>query len=348
MHPIRWIAAVVPSFPQKTCGLLLSALLMVGSAWAAPAVAFFYGSNPPWESLQAFDLAVVDPGHVPDVQMAKLSQTELVAYVSVGEVHPSRPYAGRIPSTWVRGENRDWGSRLIDQAAPGWPQFFAESVIAPLWGKGYRSFFLDTLDSYHLFAKTAEEKARQEAGLVALVKKLKRHYPQAKLIFNRGFEILEQTHGDVAMIAAESLFQGYDAARAAYRTVPQDDQEWLHAQLKRARDEYGLPGIVIDYVPPAQRELARQTARRIEALGFIPWVATPDLASLGVGLVEVMPRRILVVHSPLATSMRCGRRMLCVTPRCRSITWVTPWSMSTHCLCRKVGWPGAMQAWCSG
>lgn len=301
MHPIRWIAGVVPSYALKTCGLLLSVLLMAGSVWAAPAVAFFYGSNPPWESLQAFDLVVVDPGHVPDAQVVKLPQTELVAYVSVGEVHPSRSYAGRIPAAWLRGENRDWGSRLIDQAAPGWPRFFADSVIGPLWEKGYRSFFLDTLDSYHLFAKTAEEKSRQEAGLVALVKEVKRRYPQAKLIFNRGFEILEQTRGDVAMIAAESLFQGYDAGRAVYRKVPQDDQAWLLAQLKRARDEYGLPGIVIDYVPPAQRELARQTARRIEFLGFIPWVATPDLTSLGVGLVEVMPRRILVVHSPLAS-----------------------------------------------
>jgi len=26
-----------------------------------PAVAFFYGANPPWSELQAFDLVVVDP-----------------------------------------------------------------------------------------------------------------------------------------------------------------------------------------------------------------------------------------------------------------------------------------------
>jgi hypothetical protein len=52
-------------------------------------------------------------------------------------------------------------------------------------------------------------------------------------------------------------------------------------------------------VPAANRELARETARRIQALDFIPWVATPDLGSLGVGAVEVLPRRILVVHSPL-------------------------------------------------
>lgn len=283
----------------KNCGWLLVGLLMAGAAWSAPAVAFFYGSNLPWESLQAFDLVVVDPGHVPDPAAPKLQQTELAAYVSVGEVHPSRPYASSIPQAWLRGENRAWGSRLIDQATPEWPRFFAESVIAPLWAAGYRSFFLDTLDSYHLFAETAADKSRQEAGLVALVHEVKRRYPQAKLIFNRGFEILDRTRGQVAMLAAESLFQGYDAARAAYREVPFEGQTWLHAQLKRARDEYGIPVIVIDYVPPSERALARTTAQRIRSLGFTPWVATPDLASLGVGEIEVMPRRILLVHSPL-------------------------------------------------
>ncbi|MFZ2220309.1 MAG: hypothetical protein WAV85_16745, partial [Rhodoferax sp.] len=47
----------------------------------------------------------------------------------------------------------------------------------------------------------------------------------------------------------------------------------------------------------AQRQLARDTAKRIQALGYVPWVATPDLGTLGVGEIEVMPRKVLVVHS---------------------------------------------------
>ena len=171
---------------------LLVCFFMAGAACAAPAVAFYYGAQPPWDDLQAFDLVVVDPGHVPNPTQPVLPQTERVAYVSVGEVHPSRAYASKIPKAWLKGDNKDWGSRLIDQAAPDWPRFFSDSVIDPLWAAGYRSFFLDTLDSYHLFAKTPEEKAGQEAGMVALVMELKRRHPQAKLIFNRGFEILDR------------------------------------------------------------------------------------------------------------------------------------------------------------
>lgn len=270
-----------------------------GPAIASPAVAFYYGANPPWNELQAFDLVVVDPGHVPDPKLPALPHTRLAAYVAVGEVQPSRPYASAIPKAWLRGENKDWGSRLIDQSRPEWPRFFTDNIITPLWSSGYRTFFLDTLDSYQLFAKTPAERALQEAGMVAVVNAVKQRYPQAKLIFNRGFEILGRTHAQVEAVVAESLFQGYDAGKTRYTTVPEADREWLLGQLQRARDEFRLPVIVIDYVPSAKRELARETARRITALGFIPWVATPDLATLGVGAIEVMPRRVLVVHSPL-------------------------------------------------
>lgn len=266
---------------------------------ASQAVAFYYGENPPWNELQAFDTVVVDPDHVPNPNLPPLPHTRLVAYVALGEVQPSRAYAGSIPKEWLRGNNKDWGSRLIDQAQPGWPQFFTDNIIAPLWNSGYRSFFLDTLDSYHLFAKTPQERATQEAGLVATVNAIKQRFPKAKLIFNRGFEILDRTHQHVEAVVAESLFQGYDAGKASYKTVAQDDQQWLLGQLQRARDEFRLPVIAIDYVPTSKRGLARETAQRIMNLGFTPWVATPDLATLGVGAIEVMPRKVLVVHSPL-------------------------------------------------
>lgn len=279
---------------------------MLSTAWgavtlsASTAVAFHYGANPPWDELQAFDLVVVDPDHVKNPGAPALPHTRLAAYVSVGEVHPSRAYAAQIPKSWLRGENRDWGSRLIDQSNPDWPAFFTDTILTPLWNAGYRAFFFDTLDSYQLFAKTPAERAAQEAGMVALVTAVKRRYPQAELLFNRGFEILERTHQHVAAVAAESLLQGYAPAQTQYRPVPKNDRDWLLAQFQRIRDVYHLPVIVIDYVPQGERALARTTARDIAAMGFIPWVATPDLTTVGVGLVDPMPRRVLVVQSPPA------------------------------------------------
>jgi polysaccharide biosynthesis protein PelA len=287
------------------------ALLMCWWAWQpavsanatstadSPSVAFFYGANPPWDELQAFDLVVVDPDHVPNPTSTGLKHTRLAAYVALGEVQPSKPYAKQIPVAWFRGENKDWGSRLIDQSQADWPAFFRDQVIGPLWSQGYRTVFLDTLDSYQLFSKTPQSRAVQEAGMVAVLKAVKQRYPELKLVFNRGFEILDRTHALAEAVVAESLFQGYDAGKAQYKEVNEQDRAWLLGQLNRAKNEFNLSVIAIDYVPTAKRTLARETARKIAALGFTPWVSTPDLGSIGVGSLEVIPRKVLVVHSPI-------------------------------------------------
>lgn len=270
-------------------------------------VAFHYGAQTPWDELRAFDLAIVEPDHLPAGPLPDLGHTRLAAYISLGEAQPTRAYAARLPAAWLRGENSAWGSRLIDQSQPGWPDFFAEQVVGPLWQRGVRTFFVDTLDSYQLFARTDEERAAQEAGMVAVVRELARRYPGIRLVYNRGFEILPQTHEWVDAVAAESLFRRYDAASKSYVPVPEADRAWLQARLGEVRERYRLPAIAIDYVPPAQRELARETARAIQALGFVPWVATPALDTLGVSSVEVMPRKVLVVHSPVANEFDLRR-----------------------------------------
>lgn len=257
----------------------------------------FYGTNPPWDELRAFDVVVVEPGNVPDPKAHSDDRSALFAYVAVGEASPERTYLKDMPEAWKRGRNSEWGSLVIDQSQPQWPAFFAEHVIKPLWDAGYRGFFLDTLDSYQIIAKTDEARARQEAGLAATIRELKKRYPQARLIFNRGFEVLPQVHDLAFAVAAESLFQGWNQADQKYRPVPAADREWLLGQLRRVKNEYGLPVISIDYVAPGQRKLARETAARIRKLGFIPWVTNPELNMLGVGEVEVMPRKVLMVQN---------------------------------------------------
>lgn len=272
------------------------------AAAALPTLAFYYGDHAPLAELGAFDIAVVEPAHVTDPRNAPRNAAQaahqLFAYVSVGEVRPDRPYFPRLPQASLRAANAAWGSRVIDQTAPGWRDFFLDEIIAPLWQAGWRGFFLDTLDSYQLFAQTDAERRAQVDALAALLAEFKRRYPEAKLMLNRGFELLPQAAPLVYAVAAESLYQGYDAASGSYRPVPQADHDWLAAQLRTARERYRLPVAAIDYVDPeapGARALARETARRIRADGFIPWVADGGLTSLGVGSIEVLPRRALLV-----------------------------------------------------
>lgn len=308
---LAWPLALLAASPASPAASSTMATVAVVSqpkdsapqpAPAQPSVAIYYGAAPAWDQLQAFDIAVVDPDHVSG-RWPQYPHTTVAAYVALGEVHASREYAARLPSAWLKGRNAAWGSRYIDQAQAGWAEFFLSEVIAPLWARGVRSFFVDTVDAYQAHASTPEERARQEAGVLALLAQWHERYPEARLILNRGFEILPravaQAPGQIMALAAESLYQGYDAAQQRYRPVAAKDSEWLLAQLKRVRDELQLPVIVIDYVPAAERGLARATAQQIAAAGFIPWVSTGDLETLGVGTVEAMPRKVLLVHQPL-------------------------------------------------
>ena len=266
---------------------------------AAPAVAFFYGANPPLDELKAFDIVVVEPDHVADPRPyrrpAAMGASELFAYVSFGEIEPTRAYFKEVPAGVLKGENRAWGSSVIDHTAPAWPDFLIERILAPLWERGYRGFFLDTLDSYHLISATPAARVVQEAAMVATLRRVRERFPGMRVIFNRGFEILPQVREMVTAVAAESLFQGWDQGAKRYREVPAADRDWLLGQLRTVRSTHKLPVIAIDYVVPGDRALARATARKILDLGFTPWVANPELDMLGVGRVEVIPRRVLML-----------------------------------------------------
>ncbi len=268
--------------------------LFVAPVRAAPTLALYYGSQPPIAELKAFDIVVLDPAS--SLDPAKLKPAQVLAYVSVGEVHPGQGYSTRIQPAWLMAENRVWGSKVLDQTQPAWQQFFLDEVIAPLWQRGYQGFFLDTLDSYQLAAKTPEARARQEAGLVSLIKAVKQRYPEARLILNRGFEILPQVRGEAFAVAAESLFGGWDQAQKRYVDVKEADRAWLLAQLTKARDALGLQAYAIDYAPPGKPEQARQYARQILEQGVEPYVTSGDLTSVGLGRIEPVRRHVLVLY----------------------------------------------------
>lgn len=283
------------------CSILSICLLCLAPALTQASVkpfsiAFYYGSDPYLDELHAYSIVVVDPDNGFDPSHFNRSDSELYAYVSIGEVHPGRSWAKDIPGTWKVGHNTDWQSWVMDQRNPDWHKFLLDRVIQPLWSKGYRGFFLDTLDSWQLAGKDADPAAQQD-GLVSLIHSIHERFPGIRLIANRGFELLPRIAGDLQAVAAESLFQGWNQASGTYTEISAEDRNWLITHLNVVKDHYHLPVIAIDYVAPDDRTLMRDTARRIQALGFTPWVSSGALDTLGMGNIEVIPRRILIVYN---------------------------------------------------
>ncbi|MBS0493446.1 MAG: endo alpha-1,4 polygalactosaminidase, partial [Proteobacteria bacterium] len=158
---------------------LTSLLLACGAQAAAPAVALYYGHDMALGEFRAFDLVVIDPDHAAHKPDSLQPATQVYAYVSVTEVQPSRAYFADIAPDWKLARNQDWQSEVIDQSVAAWPDFFASRVVAPLWERGFRGFFLDTLDSYRLADKFDEQ--AQQQGLVRVIETLHRRFPGIKL-----------------------------------------------------------------------------------------------------------------------------------------------------------------------
>jgi len=260
-------------------------------------VAVYYGDNPPVDQLSQFDKLVLEADAINDDELKELTKHGAVpyAYLSVGEVGPHRRYASRIPPKWILGKNNTWDSKVLDIANSDWRQFLLQRVDA-LYEAGYRGLFLDTMDSYQLFATTPEARQAQELGLVMLLRQIKERYPDIRLIANRGFEVLDEGAQYLEAVAAESLYASWDNNAQKYIEVKESDRQWLLGKLNEARDHYNLDVIVIDYVPPSRRKEAKAVAKVIAAHGFIPWVSTPELDHVGIGLLEPMPRKVLMLY----------------------------------------------------
>lgn len=271
---------------KKTIAWAISCILSLfagSKIYADPSIAFYYGKPMPIDFLAHFDQVVVEPENIDDIKQLTAKGVTVFAYLSVGEIHPSRVWYSEIPKHWLLGKNMDWESSIVDLTKKDWHNFIINRLMAPLWKRGYRGFFLDTLDSYQLIATTSNSKLVQQKALADLIRTMHQRFPGIKLILNRGFEVLPEIAGYAVAVAAESLFEGWNPNWNRYREVPESDRVWLLKKLNQVHDQYGLQIIVIDYVPPEKKELARKVANRITALGFTPWVTNPSMDMLGIG-----------------------------------------------------------------
>jgi hypothetical protein len=271
-----------------TGAFVAAALLLVAGARPTDAderagVAFFYGSQPSAHALGRFREVVVEPAGVGRATLARLQSTGTAvhAYLSVGERRRDGA-DGEPPPDGVLGANEAWQTLVVDPASDLWRERLVKQAQS-LAAEGYDGLFLDTVDSFRRFVTEPSAVEHRWRSLAELVRSLHRTFPGLRLLLNRGFELLPEVAPCIDAVVAESLFRGWDPVRRRYVEVASDDRAWLAARLREARDRYGLEAIAIDYVPADAPALARRTARAIAGLGFVPYVATPALDTVGVG-----------------------------------------------------------------
>ena len=268
-------------------------LLLFSSAMAEERYAFIYSKNIDDRFINFYDKVVVEADAIDNIYALRYPE-KMVAYVSVGEIEPWRKTKTAYDPSWIISENRTWNSLIADLRKDAYQAFIFER-IEELYKKGYRNFFLDTMDAYHVTAKDKKLFQLQQKALIKFIHTLHQKYPKSKIIVNRGFELIDKIHNDIDAVVAESLFNRYNHDQKSYVNVPKADREWLLKNFKKAK-KYNLDVISIEYSDKSTKERIA-IAKKVKKLGFIAYVTDGLLQEQGECDVKRIRRDVLILFN---------------------------------------------------
>ncbi|MFN8528404.1 MAG: endo alpha-1,4 polygalactosaminidase [Anaerolineae bacterium] len=230
--------------------------------------AVYYGQGQ-GEALAQFDAVIIQPETLETADLLTLtnSGTLALAYLSIGEVEPTRAWYtdGRVLPAWILGENPNWGSSYIDANAAGWQDLMVD-VAGQYLAQGFNGIFLDTIDTVDVYPSI-------RPGMITLIQRLRETFPNAILVQNRGFSVMDETASLVDGIMIESLTTSYDFATTTYIPVPSGTYDDLIQQLQQLHQETGLVVLALDYAAPGDAETAQIARQAAQSYGFISAVS---------------------------------------------------------------------------
>ncbi len=263
-----------------------------------PTLYINYSRDIPQNDLLAYDVCILAPvpGFIPPQKVSPSQQ--FLGYLSVCEIAPDAIYRDEAfaAGTVSIGKNNTWKSDFIEPQQKAWQDFVVNQLAQRILKSGFDGFFLDTPESVEYLAELYPEKRQSYYdGLESLVKRLREHYPKAKIVMNRGFSVLPKLYTTVDGVLVESLFRAYDYDKKAYIPTPTTDTDFLLPKLHSAK-KAGLQIYVTDFVAPQATTLAQSTAERITNEGFIPLITTYDLMGTIIAPLRTEPRRWLSLY----------------------------------------------------
>ena len=275
-----------------------------------PSIAFYYNQVDSVRELMNYDRVVVNPTLISPEQIATLqtSGTLVFAYLSVGEYGGATlPDSLRTASPFKNG---NWNSHVMDLTSSNWQSYLLNQASS-LTNQHFDGLFLDTLDSYTLLSQSDYDLSAQQSALTDILTALSDASDKPKLMFNRGFELLNSLSFKPYAVVAESLYHKYDPVSQEYSETSANDYKWLNNQLDLVKAK-GIETIVIDYIPASRRADQKRAAQRLIDEKSTPYISDGLLYEFGISSVEPIARRILGLYespemNPAASS--CHRNL---------------------------------------
>ncbi len=277
--------------------LLLTASILYGSDYKKSAIVY-YGEDISYPSIGIHDYIILQPKHVDTSTPGfSLYKNKIYAYVSIGEIDKNLQCYEKVQKEWIASKNTMWQSDVLDIKNKAYREFIFKHQIDPLIQRGFQNFFFDTLDSYEFYTQNSTQRKKNQEALATFILEFHKRYPTAKLIVNRGFDIMDKIHDAVTAVLFESYFHGLqNDIKHPYKEISNNDRAWLDNKLKKVR-AYNKDIICIDYLPPKQLfdKKGKNLVKRLHAKGFIPYVSTKNLDIYGISAKNPLKREVLVL-----------------------------------------------------
>jgi uncharacterized protein (TIGR01370 family) len=242
------------------------------------------GSSPMLDAIDwthyARDAQMVVLSGDPRVSIDDLPQSTIrLAYVSVGEADPRRPY-------WpeVRGQpflvepNPEWADNLrVDIRDRRWQDVLMCEEIARVMQRGFDGLMLDTVDTVpYLEAKDPARFAGSRQALRDWLQRLRKAFPRAVLVAN-GSEALVDAAPYVDAFVVEGVFSIYDVRERTYRRTTDAERDWKLGAIARARAVAPRPVFTIEYADVGDVALGQWATQESLRHGFRPYVGVRAL-----------------------------------------------------------------------
>jgi hypothetical protein len=223
-------------------------------------IALYYQSDVPVDELRAFDVVVIDPSRakLPSVADARLTT---------------------------------WSARLRVDPSAITPDYI-ERVVSPLWAQGYRGFLVDDDEPLGAVREHVDQVLRQ------LIAAIKRAYPEAGVILRNHLALAGEIANELDALVVDGVYNSASAYGAVQTPPGPSNKNAARDSLKVLQSRNpALQVVALDYCFQGDRVCRRERAKQIEMDGWTPYVTSAAIDSIGVGHIEVMPRKILMVQT---------------------------------------------------
>lgn len=240
----------------------------------------YYGAFTP--EMTDYDVAICESRNLGAEGIKKLNDAGVytICYITVGEDDSLNTgdglgeggyasyyiYENGVPKT-----NTNWNSYFVDAGSPVWQEIIIEKARQIL-AMGADGLFMDTIDSVDVDMSTA-------GGMVSLVKRLREEFPDAKLVANRGFSVLDYIGKYIDGMMFESFNTTWDFEKNYATDLSESANEYNIATavntINRNRTYNYFPVFALDYVNDYEIDyMAQDFIDRSWVYDFIPYLTT--------------------------------------------------------------------------